>query len=180
VPPAHAPRPPVQHTVRLLVTSSQAERLTAEEGAHLQQVLSDSHGAQARVLAPEETPLCGLDGDRVLTASGSAEQAMRALLLLAVHLRAHPPLERPGGQTPVMEARVAAARRTRGAAPRPSPASGHGGYGGYAAAGAYGGYSAQAGGYGSYAAGGYGGYGGYAQQAAAGGYGGYTGGSYGY
>jgi hypothetical protein len=114
----------MQHVARLLLGHSQSLSLLAH-GAVALRAIKEGSGARLQVLFPEDSPLCALEGDRVAQLTGRAEQVMQGLMLLARHLRTHPPLEKPGGMHPSLAARVAAARR-----PPPPPPRGCGyGYG---------------------------------------------------
>jgi hypothetical protein len=64
----------VQHFARVLVTPSQATSLLTAGASGLRAVKEGSGGAYVKVLLPEETPLCALDGDRVTQISGGPVQ----------------------------------------------------------------------------------------------------------
>ncbi|KAF6250642.1 hypothetical protein COO60DRAFT_1646407 [Scenedesmus sp. NREL 46B-D3] len=117
----------VQHFARVLVSPSQANSLLTAGAAGLRAVKEGSGGAYVKVLLPEDSPFCALDGDRVTQISGgpvqvggaataqgprigASENVMKAVQLLGVHLRKHPALERPGGPHPALAARMGGRR----------------------------------------------------------------------
>jgi hypothetical protein len=67
----------VQHVARVLVTPSQATSLLTAGAAGLRAVKEGSGGAYVKVLLPEDSPFCALDGDRVTQISGGPVQVGR-------------------------------------------------------------------------------------------------------
>jgi hypothetical protein len=64
----------VQHFARVLVSPSQATSLLTAGASGLRAVKEGSGGAYVKVLQPEDTPFCALDGDRVTQISGGPVQ----------------------------------------------------------------------------------------------------------
>jgi hypothetical protein len=67
----------VQHVARVLVSPSQASSLLTAGAAGLRAVKEGSGGAYVKVLLPEDSPFCALEGDRVTQISGGPVQVGR-------------------------------------------------------------------------------------------------------
>jgi poly(rC)-binding protein 2/3/4 len=86
-------------TTRMLIGVSQAGYIIGKSGRTIGET-KDASGAFCKVMRENETPICGLENDRLLQINGNQLQTAKALQILAEQIRFQPPRDFPGGPVP--------------------------------------------------------------------------------
>jgi len=89
------------YMIRLLINRTQAGAVIGKGGS-LNKDIRERTGAYSKILTTEDIPDCALHNDRVVQVTGSVEQVMAGMEIIARQLRDNVPKERPGGPPPCL------------------------------------------------------------------------------
>eukprot|EP00210_Caulerpa_lentillifera_P001858 g1787.t1 len=84
------------YMIRLLINRTQAGAVIGK-GGMLNKEIKEKTGAYSKILNSDEVPACALHNDRVVQVTGSVEQVMAGMQIIAKQLRDNVSKELPGG-----------------------------------------------------------------------------------
>eukprot|EP00210_Caulerpa_lentillifera_P009400 g8961.t1 len=84
------------YMIRLLINRTQAGAVIGK-GGMLNKEIKEKTGAYSKILNSDEVPACALHNDRVVQVTGSVEQVMTGMQIIAKQLRDNVSKEPPGG-----------------------------------------------------------------------------------